>query len=92
MTYNGLPLNITGRTYESQIRRVPSSDDAPDAEFTCVITDAANGELTLYLLPSETDVLNAKVKYYWDLQQNNAGVITTLLTGSVTVIQDVTHP
>ncbi len=92
MTYNGLPLDITGRVYESQIRRVPSADGTPDAEFTCVLTDPTNGELTLYLLPAETDALNPHIKYAWDLQQNNAGVITTILIGSVSVVQDVTHP
>lgn len=92
MTYNGTPLDITGRTYEAMIRRIPAADGTPDAQFQAVLTDPVNGELTLYLLPTQTDDLNATVKYSWDLQQNNGGVITTLLIGSVTVIQDVTHP
>lgn len=92
MTYNGAPLDITGRTYESQIRRVASADGPPNAQFTPVLTDPANGELTLYLYPADTNALNANVKYSWDLQQNDGGTITTLLIGSVVVVQDVTHP
>lgn len=92
MTYNGAPLDLTGRTYESYIRKVPTSDGTPNAIFDCVLTDAAGGELTLYLLPTQTDDLRGDTKYFWDLQQDNAGVITTILTGTVTVIQDVTHP
>lgn len=83
------PINVTGRTYRAQIR---SSQDSTTikASFTCVVTSGANGEVTCTL--SATDSATLPVgNAYWDLEENASGVITTILSGTVTVLADVTR-
>lgn len=83
------PINITGRTYTSQIR---STQDATiiSASFTCVVTDGANGEVTCTLAAADSAELDPGY-YYWDLQENASGTISTVLAGQVTVLADVTR-
>lgn len=83
------PINITGRTYTSQIR---STQDAAiiAASFTCAVTDGANGEVTCTLSATNSAELDPGF-YYWDLQENASGVISTILAGRVTVLADVTR-
>lgn len=83
------PINITGRTYRAQIR---SSQDATTvkASFTCTVTDAANGQVTATLSATNSATLASGI-YYWDLEENASGVISTILAGNVTVLADVTR-
>lgn len=83
------PVNITGRTYTAQIR--PAQDSATLlASFTCTITDGANGILTLSLAAVTTAAIAADHAYY-DVQELNSGVTTTILGGPVTFVGDVTQ-
>ena len=86
---NGAPVNITGRTYASQIR---STTDATTvlATFTCSIVSGAAGTLTATLSAATTAALTAGLGV-WDLQETNGSTVTTLLAGSVTIAQDVTR-
>lgn len=85
------PIDLTGRTYSSQIRLKPSQTGAPDAEFTCTVTDIGGGELTLFLASADLDTLT-ETCYWADLQETLDGLVTTiLLPGKVTIVQDVTH-
>lgn len=83
------PINVTGRVYTSQIR---SSQDSTiiAATFTCVVTDGSNGEITCTLAAADSAELDPGY-YYWDLQENASGVISTVLAGRVTVTADVTR-
>lgn len=83
------PINITGRTYRAQIR---SAQDATTikASFTCVVTDAANGQVTATLSATNSAALSSGI-YYWDFEENASGVVSTILAGNVTVIADVTR-
>lgn len=81
-------IDITGRTYSAQIKRV-SSQMTPDATFVCTVTNGAAGEVTLYLSDTQTDAL-APARYNWDLQEDASGVISTILAGTCKVVQDVT--
>lgn len=83
------PVNITGRVYTAQIRSTPDSSTVK-ASFTCTITNAAGGVVACTLSASSSALLNAG-KYFWDLQENASGVISTLLSGTVTVYADVTR-
>jgi len=85
----GAAVNITGRTYASQIR---STTDATTvlATFTCSIVSGAGGTLTASLSAATTAALSAGLGV-WDLQETNGSTITTLLAGSVTIAQDVTR-
>ena len=82
-------VNITGRTYSSQLR---TSQDvtAIAGSFVCVVTDGANGQVTCTLSAASSEDLKPGY-YYWDFQENASGVISTILSGQVTVLADVTR-
>ena len=81
------PINITGRTYKAQIR---TQQDATNirASFTCTITSAANGQVTCVLSATDSATLSSGL-YFWDLEENASGVVSTILAGNVTVLTDV---
>jgi hypothetical protein len=54
------------------------------------VTDGAAGQLTATFSATGTAALDPGF-LYWDLQENAAGVITTILSGTVTVLADVTR-
>ena len=83
------PINITGRTYTSMVRQDPDSS-VVSATFTCTVTNAAAGILTMVLSASDTSVLQDG-NYFWDLQENASGIITTIMSGAFVVLPDVTR-
>jgi hypothetical protein len=83
------PVDITGRTYTAQLRKALSQTSA-DATFTCTVTDAANGEITITMSHTITAALTPGC-YYWDLQQNAGGVLNTILGGKAEVVTDATR-
>lgn len=83
------PIDVTGRTYTAQLRTSPDIAIVA-ASFTCAVTDGANGEVTCTLSATNSALLDPGY-YYWDLQENASGVITTILSGNVTVLADVTR-
>lgn len=90
MTSDGsTPVNITGRTYASQLRTNPDIATI-SATATCSITNAANGIMQAVFSATATAALDPGY-YYWDLQENASGTITTVLQGTVTVLADVTR-
>lgn len=87
---NGTATNIAGRTYASQIR---SSADATTviASFTCAIVgNGSTGQVTCTLPASTTSALSPGMAVF-DLQETNGTVVTTLLAGQVSIVQDVTR-
>lgn len=82
-------VDITGRTYSSQIRTQQDSTTIK-ASFTCTVTDGAAGQVTCVLSATSSAALSAGL-YFWDLQENASGVISTILSGNVTVLADVTR-
>lgn len=90
MTTNGTtPINITGRTYASQVR-ANYDDPTAAATFVCTVTNGAAGQISLVLSAAQTALLQP-YNYYWDLQENASGVITTVLAGAFVVLPDVTR-
>ena len=90
MTTDGsTPINITGRTYRAQIRQSQDSTTIK-ASFTCTVTDAANGVVTCVLAATDSATLPVGLGF-WDLEENASGVITTVMSGTVTVLADVTR-
>jgi hypothetical protein len=83
------PINITGRTYTSMVR-LNYDDVSPAATFTCTVTNGSAGELQMVMSAASTAVLRAG-NYYWDLQENASGIITTILAGAFVVLPDVTR-
>ena len=82
-------VNITSRTYTGQIRKKRNSDIVL-LDFATSITDGANGVVTFSLTPVQTATLSAGL-YVYDFQEINSTVVTTLVTGNVTVTGDVTR-
>ena len=82
-------INISTRTYTGQIRKKRNSDIIL-LEFTTEITDGANGVVAFSLTPVQTATLLAGL-YVYDFQELNQAVVTTLVTGNVTVTGDVTR-
>jgi hypothetical protein len=83
------PITITGRTYSSQMRSTPDIA-AVAITGTCTVTDGANGQMKVTFAAADTADLDPGY-LYWDLQENASGVITTILSGTVTVLADVTR-
>lgn len=82
-------IDITGRTYKAQIRSQQDSTTIK-ASFTCTVTSGASGQVTCTLSAASSATLSAGL-YFWDLEENASGVISTILSGNVTVLADVTR-
>jgi hypothetical protein len=85
----GVAVNITGRTYSSQIRATAAST-AVLATFTCSVTNGTAGIFQCTMGTAITGALSAGQAVY-DVQENASGVVTTLLAGPVFIVQDVTR-
>lgn len=83
------PVNITGRTYTSQVRG-NTEDPTAEVTFTCTLTTPASGILTCVLTATQTATLEPG-NHVWDLQENASGTISTVLAGAFTVLADVTR-
>lgn len=83
------PINVAGRTYRAQIRREKDSGTV-SAAFNCSVTNAAAGQVTCILSANDSALLTAGTSY-WDFEENNGGIVTTIIAGAVTVLADVTR-
>lgn len=83
------PINLTGSTFLAQIR-YEYDDAAIAASFTCTVTDAVAGTLSMTLSSASSQALNAGPSF-WDLQRTTSGVVNTLLAGKCTILHDVTR-
>jgi hypothetical protein len=86
---SNVAINISTRTYTGQIRKKRNSEIVL-LEFATSITNGANGIVSFSLTPVQTATLSAGI-YVYDFQEINASVVTTLVTGNVTVTGDVTR-
>lgn len=84
---NGDPIDISNRTYSGQIRKAPGGASV-EASFTSSITDAVNGKVQISLSSSQTASIPSGT-YYYDVQENNLGIILTLMAGKATVSAQV---
>lgn len=82
------PVDVSARTYTAQVRAAADSTTVV-ATFSVDMTSAATGIVILRIADTVTDDLSGP--YVWDLQQDSAGVIRTLVGGSFTVVPDVTR-
>jgi hypothetical protein len=82
-------VTITSRTYSGQIRKKRNSDTAA-ATFTSEITNGANGIVIMSLSAAATANIAAGT-YVYDFQETNGTIITTLITGTVTVTGEVSR-
>lgn len=85
----GAAVDLTGDVFTSQIR-YNRDDSSIAASFSCVVTNAAAGQVQLTLSAASSAGLTAGTGY-WDLQRNDTGVITTIVAGKCTILADVTR-
>lgn len=85
----GSAIDVSGRTYTSQLRRYPDSSSVA-ATFTVAMGSASSGVVVFSLADTVTSALEPG-PYSYDIQQDNGGTLTTLLAGKATVTADVTR-
>lgn len=83
----GTPIDITGRAYQMQVRSTPASTGTADCTFVCAVPEGTDGMVVATAATTETANLIAGDAYYWSLLEDG---LHTLITGRVTVIQQVT--
>jgi hypothetical protein len=90
MTTNGtIPVDVTGRTYRAQIRTTKDASTIA-ATWDCNVTNAAAGQITCVLSAASSSALTAGTNF-WDFEETNGSVVTTILAGTVNVLADVTR-
>ena len=82
-------INISAHTYSGQLKLARSSSEVV-ATFVSFISDGANGVVQFSLAANVTANISSGT-YYYDLQQTNGVIVTTLLTGRAIVKGDVTR-
>jgi hypothetical protein len=85
------PVDLTAATVRAQARNPAGTH----FDLVATVTDAANGEVTLGLppgsLPLTDGVWPPGNLYAYDLEVTLAGVVTTWVTGTLTLTRDVTN-
>jgi len=91
VSQDGSNSNLNTHSVRAQLRPTPSST-TKTADFTCSITDAANGKIKMELSNSTTASIAAG-KYFYDLELVNTGAstVTRLIQGVARVTQEVTR-
>jgi hypothetical protein len=83
-------VNVAGYSISSQMRRSYYSANAT-ADLTCVITNAATGEITLSLTDGETANIKSG-RYLFDVVlTSDVGNVSRILEGIITVNPRVTQ-
>jgi hypothetical protein len=85
---NGNALNLTGYTLRGQLRK--SYGSTSYTSFTTSSGDLSGGELTIALTATQTSSLRAG-RYVYDIEIDNAGEVTRVLEGIITVTPEVTR-
>jgi len=77
---------ITGATCAASVRE--TKDTATSIDFTCTVTTATS--LVTLTMTAATTQGFTYWSGYWDCELTIGGVVTRLLEGTVTIVQDVT--
>ena len=85
---SGVTKNLTGFSARPQLRPTQTSSTL-SATFTCAITNASGGILTMSLAHSTTAGLSGG-KYTYDLEIYTGSVVQRLIQGTATVRANVT--
>ena len=94
MDKDGRPICIDGFEFVMTFKERPTDPDSA-AAIQVIVTATDNpsdprGEVEIVLTPTDTDI--EPKTYYYDIQmKSTSGDITTLLSGKVKVLQDITH-
>jgi hypothetical protein len=86
---NGSPLDLTGYTVASQLRK--SYQSSTSYSFNASVHDAANGKIRLQLTPSQSEAIPAG-RWLYDVEITSPiGTKTRVVEGIVTVTPQITQ-
>lgn len=88
---DGTPVNLIGTTTDMDIKR-PNGDLVLSLSVGDGITytNAAAGEMTILLEPSETQNLDPEYTYHYDIQWTNGSSVRTVAWGTITTLKQIT--
>ena len=87
---NNSVMNLTNYTVASKMRSTHDSSTVAGT-FTCTISDATGGEITMQMTNSTTANIEEGI-YVYDVEiTNSAGTVTRILEGQITVNPEVTR-
>tara|TARA_B100001750_G_C15306550_1_gene494991 strand:+ start:215 stop:550 length:336 start_codon:yes stop_codon:yes gene_type:complete len=87
---NNAVMNLTGYSVASKMRSTHDSSTVVGT-FTCTISDASAGEITMQMTNSTTAAIEEGI-YVYDLEiTNSAGTVTRIMEGNITVNPEVTR-
>lgn len=82
-------IDISTRTFSGQIRIAPASTE-PIANFSANISNGVGGIVQFSLSSSDTAAITPGT-YYYDFQQVDGVIVTTLIAGKAVIQEDVTY-
>lgn len=82
-------IDLSGSAFISQVRYTKDSPTVA-ASFTCVVTNALAGVVTLTMTPVASAALTAGPAF-WDFQRTDGGVVSTIISGKCTILADVSR-
>lgn len=86
---NGLPLNLSGCTVRSQMRKSYSSSSAHS--FTCAVHNALTGQISMRLSAAESELIKPG-RWLYDIEITNpSGGRKRVVEGVVTVTPQITQ-
>ena len=95
---DGSKKNLTGHSALAKMKRSYNSTDSDEiTSFTTIVSSpATDGILTLALTNSQTDSLNSRLRYVYDVElsyqdSNSQTIIERILEGKVKVSPSVTR-
>lgn len=91
---DGIPVDLTGSTFWLTMKSDPTMDDTSAEIQKSVSThiDAVNGKTAIVIPSTETDVLEPASTLYYDIQWvTSSGEVTTIISGKVKVLRDITR-
>tara|TARA_A100001011_G_scaffold381295_1_gene449644 strand:- start:1364 stop:1702 length:339 start_codon:yes stop_codon:yes gene_type:complete len=88
---DGSAKNLTGFSARAQMRTTKSASSI-SATFTCVVTSASEGKITMSL-PAATSAALTAGRYFYDLEifTSSDATVTRLMQGEVDLTQEVTR-
>lgn len=69
---NGSYANLTNYTAAAKFKPDPFAPDSQAVSFTAVVSNAATGEITISLTPTQTASLVSNMRYVYDVAITNA--------------------
>ena len=87
---NNAVMNLTGYSVASKMRSTHDSSTVVGT-FTCTISDASAGQITMQMTNSTTAAIEEGI-YVYDLEiTNSAGTVTRIMEVNITVNPEVTR-